>query len=266
MTDVNSVDEQQWYLMHALLLKRRKTLKTKIPVSSQAICIQTMRHLAHSKRKTEMHSKNKSKTIILLPAKKGGKRRWTKQQNHQFNKMQKHQLKSSYTNYTQPIKSASHDQKWANIANQQASDAARDQSKDRQPSQSLTLHIIRSQRRKGRERERQRDVNEDAGGASPHEKHRNTHMMRTVNNPSKCARSKDNKMHTLPNHIWPFAYFALLNLTWATMKKEMNVWEWVRKSLQTRQRGWRMQYHYQKSKENKTNSTHCCVTQQTSEH
>lgn len=84
--------------------------------------------------------------------------------------MQKHQ-KSSYTNYTQPVKSASHHQRRAKLANQQASDAARDQSKKAgsPPSQ---IHII--QRKGGRgERENngeKTEISRDAEGASPHEK------------------------------------------------------------------------------------------------
>lgn len=109
--------------------------------------------------------------------------------------MQKHQ-KSSYTNYTQPVKSASHHQRRAKLANQQASDAARDQSKTAgsPPSQ---IHIIqRKGGRGGRENNREKtEISRDAEGASPHEKtQKNKHDVENreaerVNNPSKCANS-----------------------------------------------------------------------------
>lgn len=74
--------------------------------------------------KIEKAFKQKSETFHCYLKKEGG-RRWIKQQIRQLNTMQQN-WKRSYSNYTQPVKSASHHQR---RANQQASYAARDQSK-----------------------------------------------------------------------------------------------------------------------------------------
>lgn len=80
-------------------LKRRKTLKSRILQSSQAVLL-TNNATIGTQNKTNKtkyilknrHSKINSKNILLLPLKKkkrGEKRGWFKRQNHQLNTMQK---------------------------------------------------------------------------------------------------------------------------------------------------------------------------------
>lgn len=57
--------------------------------------------------------KKKSKNIVSLPLKKEGKEGELSCRFISWTQCKKHQSKSSYTNYTQPIKSASHHQRWA---------------------------------------------------------------------------------------------------------------------------------------------------------
>lgn len=77
---------------------RRKTLKTRILVSNQAVLhtnnatIGTQNKENNKIFRTKAF-KQKSKTIKLLPLKKGGKRRWIKRQIHQLNTMQKTSIK-----------------------------------------------------------------------------------------------------------------------------------------------------------------------------
>lgn len=147
-------------------------------------CTQTMQPSAHRTKKPTKYFrtkafKKKSKTIILLPLKKRREKEgelsgrfisWTQ--------CKKHQSKSSYTNYTQPIKSASHHQRWAKLANQQASDAARDQSK-KVASPPNQIHII--QKKEEGEGERTTEKRQKYRGMQEEEepvhmkRHRKTH-------------------------------------------------------------------------------------------
>lgn len=91
--------------------------------------------------------------------------------------MQKRQ-KSSYKNYTQPVNSASHHQRRAKLANQQASDAARDQLK-KVGSPPNQIHIIQKKDREGErteERQKYRGMQEEPVHIK---RHRNTHTWRT---------------------------------------------------------------------------------------
>lgn len=177
----------------------------------------------------------------------------------------KHQLKSSYTNYSQPIKSASHHQRWAKLANQQASDAARDQSKKVGSLSQSNTHHTEKGRRGGRENNREKtEIWRDAGGgASPHERtQKNTYMMWRRERESEqsiqmCNSSNEQTETTrcstqVQKYIWPFAYIGS-NCTWATMEKWWTEQEWVQKeySLDKRQRMGGCKYHSSKTKQNK---------------
>lgn len=159
---------------------RRKTLKSRILVSNQAILhahIATIgtQNKEHKNISEQKHSKRNPRLFFycFLYKKKKKRRGKEGELSGRFissTQCKKHQ-KSSYTNYTQPVKSASHHQRRAKLANQQASDAARDQSKKAgsPPSQ---IHIIqRRGGRGGRENNGEKtEISRDAEGASPHEK------------------------------------------------------------------------------------------------
>lgn len=86
-----------------------------------------------------------------------------------------------------------------------------------------------------------------------HMKNTETHTRgdrRTVNNPSKCARSTNKMRHTLSITS---DYFGL-NLTWATMEWDMNMW-----SKSPDREGWGMHLSFLKKGNNKLiNSTNGC--------
>lgn len=149
--------------------------KKRILVSSQAVLHTNNAIIGTQKKENNKIFQNKGiqKEIqdhSIATLKKEGKRRWIKRQIHQLNTTQKHHWKNSYTNYTQPVKSASHDQRWAKLANQQASDAARRPIKNRPAALPIKYKIIQKKGgRGGRENDRERLKNRDAGGgASPH--------------------------------------------------------------------------------------------------
>lgn len=200
-------------------------------------CTQTMQPLAHRTKKTTKYFrtkafKKKSKTIILLPFKK--KREKEGELSGRFiswTQCKKHQSKSSYTNYTQPIRSASHHQRWAKLANQQASDAARDQSK-KVGSPPNQIHIIQ---KKGEEQGERTEKRQKYRGMQKEEepvhmkRHRKTHTWceekrdkESEQSIQMCSSSNErtnNKMrYTHTTYIWPFAYIWS-NCTWAMMEK-----------------------------------------------
>lgn len=109
---------------------------------------------------------NRNTRHVIATLKGGGGRRWIKQQIYQLNTRQRN-WKRSYSNYTQPVKSASHHQR---RANQQASYAARDQSKQKKnKTKGLAAHPVEyTSYRKRRRRKKRRQKRSNAGGASPH--------------------------------------------------------------------------------------------------
>lgn len=173
---------------------RRKTLKSRILVSSQAV-LHTNNATIGTKNKEnkniseQKHSKRNPRPFycyLKLRREKEGELSgrfisWTQCKKHQ---------KSSYKNYTQPVNSASHHQRRAKLANQQASDAARDQLK-KVGSPPNQIHIIQKKDREGErtteKRQKYRGMQEEPVHIK---RHRNTHTWRgqqRVNNPSKCA-------------------------------------------------------------------------------
>lgn len=108
--------------------------------------------------KIEKHSNRNPRHFIATLKKRGG-RRWIKLQICQLNTMQRN-WKRSYSNYTQPVKSASHHQR---RANQQASYAARDRSKQNKKkkvgSPPNRIHII--QKKKEEEEDRNGAMQEE---------------------------------------------------------------------------------------------------------
>lgn len=142
---------------------RRKTLKTRILVSSQAVLHTNNATIGTQNKENNKIFQNKGiqkeiqdHYIATFKKKRREKEGELSGRFISWTQCKKHQSKSSYKNYTQPIKSASHHQRWAKLANQQASDAARDQSKKGwQPSQSNTHHTERG-RRGGRKNDREK--------------------------------------------------------------------------------------------------------------
>lgn len=141
---------------------RRKTLKTRILVSSQAVL-----HANNATIGTQNKENNKISEIkgiqkeiqdhyFATLKKRREKEGELSGKFISWTQCKKHQSKSSYTNYTRPIKSASHHQRWAKLASQQASDAARDQS-NKVGSPPNQIHIIQKKGgRGGRENNRER--------------------------------------------------------------------------------------------------------------
>lgn len=204
---------------------RRKTLKTRNLVSSQAVLHTNNATIGKQNKENNKIFQNKGIGIqkeiqdhyIATFKKKEGKRRWIKQQIHQLNTMQKTSIEEFIQNYTQPIKSASHHQRWAKLANQQASNAARDQSK-KAGSPPNQIHII--QKREAGEGERTTEKRQKYRGMQEEEpvhmkRHwKNMYMMwrrereaERVDNPSKCAIPLMNKqkqqdaVHTYRIHL-----------------------------------------------------------------
>lgn len=141
----------------------------------------------------------------------------------------------------QRIRSASHHQKWAKVASQQAPDAAGDQSKEEEKKKTgggvLPIKFIQ---KKGEEEEGQRDAE---GSASPHEdvKKKKTwggkeRKRLRVNDPSKCEVPRTTfTLHT--TYIWASAY-SETDCTQAREEKPWVVREWTqrRKRLDGRER------------------------------
>lgn len=206
---------------------RRKTLKTRILVSSQAVLHTNNATIGTQNKENNKIFQNKGiqKEIqdhyIATFKKRREKEGELSGRFISLNTMQKkHQSKSSYTNYTQPIKSASHHQRWAKLANQQASDAARDQSK-KVGSPPNQIHIIQKKEEGGGERMTEKRQKYIEGcrrrrrrSQSTWKDIENTYMMwrrerqtERVNNPSKCANLLMNKheqqdaLHTYKIHL-----------------------------------------------------------------
>lgn len=198
---------------------RRETLKTRILVSNQAVLHTNNATIGTQNKEKNIseqrHSKRNPRPLYCYLQKKEGKRRWIKRQIHQLNTMQKNiNRRGSYTNYTQPIKSASHHQRWAKLANQQASDAARDRSK-KVGSPPNQIHIIQKKEGEGErtteKRQKYRGMQEEEPvHMKRHRKHIHDVEKREterVNNPSKCANPLMNKheqqdaLHTYKVHL-----------------------------------------------------------------
>lgn len=136
-----------------------------------------MQPLAHRKKKLKCIQKEIQDHFIAT-CKKGRKRRWTKQQNHQFNTMQKKSIKRVHTHTANQERITSPE---VSKSSQSASIGCSKRPIKKVGSLPRQVHYTSYKvkgGRAGRENDR-RNVNKDAGGgASPHEKtQRNTHMM-----------------------------------------------------------------------------------------
>lgn len=165
---------------------RRKTLKTRILVSSQAVLHTNNATIGTQNKENHKIFQNKSihkeiqdHYIATFKKKRREKEGELSGRFISWTQCKKHQSKSSYTNYTQPIKSASHHQRWAKLANQQASDAARDQSK-KVGSPPNQIHIIQKREegegeRMTEKRQRYRGMQEEEEEPVHMKRHRKTH-------------------------------------------------------------------------------------------
>lgn len=221
MRRVNSIDEQQWFWCMRFFWRIKTKKKTIIKQGSwwvvRQFCTRTIQPLARRTKKTTFFSAKaflkKSKTINIAFWKKVGKKKVNLAAYSSVeHNAKKHQIvfthkQTKKKNDKQQIRSASHHQRWAKVASQQAPDAAGDQSKKTKKDWGGGVLPIKFIQKKGGGR---RGMQTGVPVHMKTEKHKHEVEKRErrqrVNDPSKCAVLRANNIHVRTTHIWASAY------------------------------------------------------------